>query len=935
MFEFNYKEAFARLLKYYYNECPGRIMPLLLLYLARASKANKPLVYIEEKYRPDLNWETEPEKRYTGYILSQFTREDAKELAETDPAGRQILERWKCNEMDHMSIVVVIDDIIDKIKEIRTSFQKRDELLGDDWKARKALFCFVQGLQSIPQQILAENYLMFCNMLLQEAKVLDEMEDYDLAMFEKWLIGKSVKGNVFVAQSKTPFAAATFTKANIVTESAKQNATLESMISYLLIHGNGCANVKTTSVETPFVAGTDEPYDLVIMNRSAENRKSKYSDWHDCYKNIKTKLSDTGRFYGLVKNKNLFAMLDKQSLFKEVIDTKELDTIVLLPKKYGCSIVSINKAKKNPNYVSLVDLYNEDICFDLESNLYGSRYAVLVKHHKRRVNIEVLQKAQNKIHLLFDHKLPSVLEIEGLKLVQLSNYLKRITPSSSFGVEREEQIEQRDIVNIDYTKPYSPYNYKLTSELVNSFSFLQNYYYLDGECLVVSRKGDLSARYYDGRWRPAYVNALDSIAFTILGYKIHPAYIINELRKPYVQAQLDHWTRSSEGVHSEDQILNLKIYIPVDECIDTEEEICKLELDKNILPNDDTIINKQRNNVHDVYTIQKCLGRGGFGISYLAKRHNYLTGEITKNVVLKEYMPSLRGQEGYRDSNGWVSLKLGDSDRIRSEFNTFMYLIRFLDEADAMMYFRRFPNCRIRRACDLFKSEKTNTYYIVMDDYYPCGTLLDQINNYDPYNEDEKEAIEKIMIPLATALKTMHDNRWLHLDLKAENVIIDNDGYAILGDLGVSQQYDENGEKISRGAITGSNGACDLQFNPKYNKVFRPEFDVYSLAALYYLMLTGDVNHETVSVRSFRKYPWISEASKNAILTALDPKLETTPKCVEDFIRMLPGCENLNLPKIDAIAEVKSKLNDITDVEFEDIDVGYIDTEDLPTSFFY
>ena len=126
-----------------------------------------------------------------------------------------------------------------------------------------------------------------------------------------------------------------------------------------------------------------------------------------------------------------------------------------------------------------------------------------------------------------------------------------------------------------------------------------------------------------------------------------------------------------------------------------------------------------------------------------------------------------------------------------------------------------------------------------------------------------------------------------------------------------------------------------MQFNPKYNKVFRPEFDVYSLAALYYLMLTGDVNHETVSVRSFRKYPWISEASKNAILTALDPKLETTPKCVEDFIRMLPGCENLNLPKIDAIAEVKSKLNDITDVEFEDIDVGYIDTEDLPTSFFY
>ena len=932
MIEFDYKEAFSRLLKYYYNECPGRIMPLLLLYLARASKANKPLVYIEEKYRPDLNWETEPEKRYTGFILSQFTRENAKDLAETDPAGRQILERWYCNEMDHMSIVVIQES--ERIQEIRTFFQKRDEQLGDDWKTRKALFTLVQGLQSIPQQILAENYLMFCNMLLQEAKVLDEMEDYDLAMFEKWLIGKSVKGNVFVAQSKTPFTAATFSKANVITESAKQNADLESMVSYLLIHGNGCPNVKTTAVEKPFVAEADEQYDLVIMNRSADNRRTRYSDWHECYKNIKAKLSDTGRFYGLVKNKNLFAMLDKQSLFKEAIDSKELDTIILLPKKYGCSIVTINKAKKSPNYVSLVDLYNEDICLDVESDKFGSRYATLVKYHKKKIAIDVLQKAQSKIHLLFDHKLPATTEKDNLKLVQLSKYLKRITPYSSFAVERDEQNEQYNVINIDHSKPYSPYDYEVSSESVHTFSLFHNYYYLDGESLIVNRKGDLNSRYYDGRWVPAYINTSESIVFTILSYKIDPAYIVNELRKPYVQAQLDHWTRSSDEIHSEDQILNLKIYVPVDEDIETEKEICKLELDRNILPNGHKIINRQFPGSYDVYTIKKCLGRGGFGISYLADRYNYITDETTE-VVIKEYMPSLKGQEGHRDENNWVSLKLGDTNRIRGEFNTFMYLIRFLDEADAMMYFRKFPDCKIRRACDLFKSDKTNTYYIVMDDYYPCGTLLDEINNCDPFHKDEKAAIQRIMIPLATALKTMHDNRWLHLDLKAENVIIDNEGYAILGDLGVSQQYDENGEKISRGAITGSDGACDLQFNPKYNKVFRPEFDVYSLAALYYLMLTGDMNHEAVTAKSFRKHPWISEASKNAILTALDPKLETTPKCVEDFIHLLPGCDNINLPKIDEVAETKISIDDSAYTEFDDIDVGYIDTGDLPTGLLY
>ena len=47
MHNFNYVEAFDRLLKYYYNDCPGRVMPLLLLYLAQDSKPGKAKVYIE------------------------------------------------------------------------------------------------------------------------------------------------------------------------------------------------------------------------------------------------------------------------------------------------------------------------------------------------------------------------------------------------------------------------------------------------------------------------------------------------------------------------------------------------------------------------------------------------------------------------------------------------------------------------------------------------------------------------------------------------------------------------------------------------------------------------------------------------------------------------------------------------------------------------
>ena len=63
MHNFNYVEAFDRLLKYYYNDCPGRVMPLLLLYLAQDSKPGKAKVYIEEKIRKPLDWKKKPEER--------------------------------------------------------------------------------------------------------------------------------------------------------------------------------------------------------------------------------------------------------------------------------------------------------------------------------------------------------------------------------------------------------------------------------------------------------------------------------------------------------------------------------------------------------------------------------------------------------------------------------------------------------------------------------------------------------------------------------------------------------------------------------------------------------------------------------------------------------------------------------------------------------
>lgn len=925
MHSFDFHEAFDRLLQYYYSECPGSIMPLLMLYLIRDSKPGKAKVYIEERIRKPLDWSENPEDKYISPILSQFTKDDAEELALTDPAGKYMLERWACNEMDHMALVVSCSD--ERVQQIRAFFQKMDDALGESMKTRKALFSFVQGLESIPKDVLEDNYLDFANKILKRAQVLDEMEDYDLSMFEKMAFGlndANVKGNVFIAQAQAPFLAATFDKANIITESAGADAELDSMVSYLLLKGNGCGNVTCTYVHEPFIAGDGDKYDLVIMNRAKHDMETRLSDWHECLKNVLDNMSDTCRFIGLVENKQLFAMLDKQPLFRECVDNQELEMVVLLPKKYGCSIVAVNKAKKNKDVVKFVNLYNEDITFDAACPWKRNKYRAIIKGNSIRTTIDVLKKAQYKVQKFFEYKLP---EIEGFELVPLRKYLMRITPSSSFSVKHAPQDELISVIDIDVDKPYNPYEFKLLSRYVNTFSIYHTYYYLDDETLIVSRKGNLNAMIYSGANDPAYVR--DVLAFTIRG-RIFSPYIINELRKPYVQTQLEHWSCSPEGYHSEDEILDLRIYVPIaDDVYDQEKRIAQNELDQNVLPNGYMVVNSEG---RDDYIIKKCLGRGGFGITYLAETLN-LFDDHGREVVLKEYLATgFSDQESVRDENHRVSLTLGSVDRVISEANTFVYLVKFIEEAQVMRFFRNFKGSRIRSASEVFTDSTTNTCYYVMD-YYAKGTLEDELRERGTLSEEE--AIERIMIPLARALKTMHDNRWLHLDVKAANILIDNDGYGVLGDLGISQHWDENGNKLTKGvAGIGSEGASAKQkdFNDEqYAMEFHPEQDVYSMAALYYLILTGNWDHRTFDPFDLEFFD-ISDESKNAIIAALSDgdTLESTPKSVLEFIRMLPGCQDQELPELYPSDGSDDDYDDDFEFDMDDIDMPSFTEDDLP-----
>ena len=894
--------AFNRLLKYYYSECPGSIMPLLLLFLAKESTPDHQQIFVDEKIRKPLDWKKNPEDRYVSPVLAEFTKADAKKLAIEDPAGKHMLERWECNEMNKMSIVVFPVD--ERVKEIRSYFQKRDEKLGSNYKKRKALFFFAQGLLSIPQYELSENFLPFAYDIINEAKVVKDFEDFDIAMLELWMCGNDFSGSVYAPLTKVPLTVANMIDATIETESIGNEAELLSMINYLLIKGNGCKQTSCASVDKILRPEVDKIYDLVIMNSpliTIDNKKEK-SDWHECLKYVKNNLSETGRYIGLVENKHLFAMLNKQQLFTEFLNNKELDQIILLPKKYGYSLVTTNKAKENPEIVLFVNLYNENISFCGDYDYQRKINSSLFERNKEEVYISELIKPHVKIEDYFGYSLP---EKDGFELAPLRWYLRRITPSSSFCVNNYEFDDTIYIINYDSKAPYSRFAYEICSERVETYGLYRNYYYLDSPSLIVNREGALNARLYIGNrckdnntcfTDPAYLDCKEALAFAINPNKIYPEYIINELRKEYVKTQLQHWKCSSEEIHSEDEILDIKIYVPVpdedkfkDDELDIEMKICEGELDKNILP-----VGKKIRNKRIEYKIIKYIDRGAFGIVYLAERNELDKVEL---VALKEYMPQLKGIEGLRGENDIVTLRVGSAGEIRQDASTYTYLKKFVAEADLMKSLSQTPGSKISRVSDVFACDETNTLYYEMQ-YYPKGTLIDFLNNIDE-PLDEEVAINKIIIPIAQALNTLHANNLLYLDLKPDNILLDNKEYAVLGDLGICIKYNDDGKILSQGTITGTeNWACKKQFDFQYLKDFHPQLDIYSLGAIYALLITGCEYHKNFEPEKIQMDYTISSESKNAIIAALDPNLKTTPSSVTEFVRMLPGCKDIDLNDI-------------------------------------
>lgn len=217
------------------------------------------------------------------------------------------------------------------------------------------------------------------------------------------------------------------------------------------------------------------------------------------------------------------------------------------------------------------------------------------------------------------------------------------------------------------------------------------------------------------------------------------------------------------------------------------------------------------------YVIGRCLGRGGFGITYLA--YDTIEDEL---CALKEYFP---GDISSREDDGYLKIDTYRTDLYNSGKKN------FIEEAKILKKIRDCEN--IVKVKNFFA--ENNTAYLVME--YLDGMNVKRF--LSTYYQNGKMSFNNAYIILCTVAKTLvnvHARGILHRDITPENIFITNDGSITLIDFGSSREFmRQNLDGMSVYIKPGYAPPEQYHYNGKQG----PWSDIYSLAATFYYLISG------------------------------------------------------------------------------------------------
>ena len=216
------------------------------------------------------------------------------------------------------------------------------------------------------------------------------------------------------------------------------------------------------------------------------------------------------------------------------------------------------------------------------------------------------------------------------------------------------------------------------------------------------------------------------------------------------------------------------------------------------------------------YRIQRVLGAGGFGVTYLADEM-----ALSRVVTIKEYFPS----DFAARTDGIIAAPR--SSDCAGDFK--WGLDRFIDEAKTLA---KFDHPNIVRVFRYFRANSTGYMVLKFEEGQSLKSWLKSLGRAPRQAE-----IDAIVAPLLDALELIHKEDFLHRDIAPDNIIIRSDGAPVLIDFG-----------SARGEIAAHSKTVSALVKPGYSPYEQyaetsrqqgPWSDIYALAATLYHAITG------------------------------------------------------------------------------------------------
>ncbi len=220
------------------------------------------------------------------------------------------------------------------------------------------------------------------------------------------------------------------------------------------------------------------------------------------------------------------------------------------------------------------------------------------------------------------------------------------------------------------------------------------------------------------------------------------------------------------------------------------------------------------------FVIERVLGSGGFGITYLAR-----DTRLDRQVVIKENLPA---QFCFRDTH---SLTVAPRHTHGEDADNFRWSLENFSREAAMLASLDHPGIvKVLRSFEAF-----GTAYFVMP--YLEGLTFDELiaSRRDKGQEFSEEELGGFLFHVLGALGYLHDRGIYHRDIKPGNILVTLDGMPVLIDFGSARQ------RLSERSMTVIESAGYTPFEQLQSRGnVGPWSDLYALAATLVKVMTGE-----------------------------------------------------------------------------------------------